>query len=108
MGYIDGDGSLTYYSGIKNHVPEWKGFNLNITGTLEMIEFTRKVLNKPNIKAFQRRPERHKNNWTLNIQGNEQLYNILSWIYDDEEINCICMQRKYNNWLILKSQIEEK
>ena len=108
LGYIDGDGSLTYYSGIKNHVPEWKGFNLNITGTLEMIEFTRKVLNKPNIKAFQRRPERHKNNWTLNIQGNEQLYNILSWIYDDEEINCICMQRKYNNWLILKSQIEEK
>lgn len=104
LGYIDGDGSIAYYVTSTGR----KQFNLNITGTHETISFIADYFNKANLKLFSRYPKKNNNNITLNIQGNDQLYSILSNLYCDEDINSICMERKYKKYLELKEQQETK
>jgi len=57
------------------------------------------LLNKPNLKPVQRFPDRNKNNWSLNIQGNQQIIALLNKIYENQDLVNICMKRKYNKYL---------
>lgn len=104
LGYIDGDGCISYTVTNTGR----KQFILNVTGTHQTIEFIQKYFQKQQIKLFERNPERHVNNVMINLQGNDQLYEILSDLYSDAEINKICMQRKYERFLLLKEQQEKK
>lgn len=104
LGYIDGDGSITYSTTSTGR----KQFCLNITGTEETLDYIKIHLHKQNLKSMCRHPENNTNNYTLSIQGNEQLYKILSRLYSDEEIVKICMKRKYNRFLMLEKQIASK
>jgi len=104
LGYIDGDGCITY----SKTNTERKQFALNITGTYQIIEYIQTYLGKTNLKTFQRNPQNGKNNVSITIQGNDQLLAILSSLYDDNEIVQICMQRKYERFLLLKEQQERK
>lgn len=65
-------------------------------------------LRASHLKLIQRYPERKNNNVTINIQGNTQLYHMLSELYSDDDINNICMQRKYQRFLMIKKQQERK
>lgn len=104
LGYIDGDGSITYSTTTTGR----KQFALNITGTFETIDFIKEYFNLSHLKTFQRFPERRNNNTTLCVQGNDQLNSILTKLYSDDFINEICLQRKYQRYLILKEQQEKK
>lgn len=104
LGYLDGDGSISYFTTNTGR----KQFNITFTGTLETIHYIQHFLCKDNLKIIQRYPERKVNNYTLYVSGNEQLYAILSDLYSDPEINQICMKRKFDKYMLLKKQIEEK
>lgn len=104
LGYIDGDGCISYCTTNTGR----KQFNVNITGTHQMIQYIQEYFKKQNIKLHERHPENGVNNITLNLQGNDQLYGILSNLYSDNEINSICIQRKYERFLLLKEQQEKK
>lgn len=104
LGYFDGDGSISYCTTNTGR----KQFNITFTGTLETIHYIQHFLCKDNLKIIQRYPERKVNNYTLYVSGNEQLYAILSDLYSDPEINQICMKRKFDKYMLLKKQIEEK
>lgn len=104
LGFIDGDGSISYYTTNTGR----KQFNLSITGTLEIVHYVMKYWNKENLKILQRYPERNVNNYTLSVSGNDQLLVFLNELYSDIDINKICLQRKYNKYLLLKEQQENK
>lgn len=104
LGYIDGDGSISYYTTSTGR----KHFSLNVTGTNEMISYITDYFNLGHIKLFKRHLDRDNNNISLNVQGNDQLYKILSELYSDKDINKICMKRKYSRFKLLKEQKECK
>lgn len=100
IGYIDGDGCITYATTNTGR----KQFCLMITGTYEMCSWVREYFGS-NVKLHQRHPERGVNNYTLSISGNVQLEKLLTSLYDNEHINSICMQRKYEKYLLLRQQL---
>lgn len=104
LGYLDGDGSISYYTTNTGR----KHFNVTFTGTYETIRYIQNFINKKELNIWQRHPDRKTEIYTLSISGNEQLYSILSILYSDQEINQICMKRKFDKYMLLKKQIEEK
>lgn len=76
---------------------------INVCGTRE---FLTGVLNAIgyNSRLYQRHPERNVNNYDIDIGGNRQVINILSFIYRDATVY---LERKYNRFLELKSLCQE-
>lgn len=99
LGLLDGDGCITYYTTNTGR----KHFGLSFVGTKETCEYIKKFL-KSDVKLFKRYKESDKNNYSFVIQGNIQIYKILSNLYD-EKVKDICLERKYNKFLELKEQI---
>lgn len=104
LGYFDGDGSLSY--SITN--TGRKHFTLNFVGTLETIKYIQKYFNKENIKISKRHPNHNVNNYSFSLQGNAQIFKIMSDLYSDNEILKFCLKRKYEKYLVLKEQQEIK
>lgn len=96
-GYFDGDGCLTtagmYINGNKK-------FNIKIVGTKDMISNIQKCFGT-NLKIIQRYPNRNVDNWTLTINGNVQVKNIMEYLYND---STIYLERKYKKYLELINQ----
>ena len=95
-GYFDGDGSLA-----KSGDKKWHIFDLKFTGTYEVISGIRHLVGKDNVKLSQRHPERDNNNYSLNLCGDLQCYNICKWMYKDATIY---LERKYKRYKILESK----
>lgn len=99
LGLIDGDGTISYYTTNTNR----KQFSVLFTGTKEVCEYILNFYNK-DIKLIQRWENRENiNNYSFSLQGNIQLYQILSSMYTDKIIDH-CLQRKYQKYLLLKEQ----
>ena len=101
LGLLDGDGCITYYTTNTGR----KHFSLSFVGTKETCEYIQEFLGS-NVKLFKRHKESNSNNYSFVIQGNVQIYRILSSLYDNE-IEKICLKRKHNKFLELKEQIEK-
>lgn len=97
-GYFDGDGSIS-----KTKSKKSPSFRFRLCGTKE---FLRGVLNAIGVdsKLYQRHPERNVNNYDIDIGGNRQVIEILSFIYKDATVY---LERKYNRFLELKSLCQE-
>ena len=100
LGYFDGDGSLTH---CKTLTPRLQ-FGLSFTGSKQACEWIMNELGL-NVALVQRRKEYENNCYTLNIQGNAQLYRIMKSFYSDSHVNDICMSRKYKKFEMLRQQI---
>lgn len=100
LGYFDGNGCLTCCKTLTSRLQ----FGLSFTGSKQVCEWIMKELGL-NVVLVQRRKEYENNCYTLNIQGNVQLYHIMKSFYSDSHINDICMNRKYKKFEMLRQQI---
>lgn len=96
-GYFDGDGGFNKACS-QNHL-----YDIGFTGTLEVLNDIKKILNKENLKLSQRYPEKNNNNYSLRICGDLQCYKIGKWMYKD---STIFLERKYKRFLELKNKYE--
>lgn len=96
-GYFDGDGCLTHGGKCKNGNTI---YNIKIVGTKNMLINIEKIL-KIDIKLQQRHPKRNVDNWTLTINGNQQVKKIMNYLYKD---STIFLNRKYERYLELIKQ----
>lgn len=94
LGIFDGDGCLVLATPRK----PTRSFevNLSFTGTKELLEGIQKVLGVQHLKLSQRFPERHNNNYTLQITGFQQVLKILKKLYQNAP-NCV-LKRKQNKF----------
>lgn len=103
-GYMDGDGSISYWVANKN--TNWKKFELNFCGTTEMMYgiseiFKNKFNCSPAMSA--RYEERNNNNKQFVICGNRIILNILDWLYSGANTY---MKRKYDKYLELQEEVK--
>lgn len=94
-GYMDGDGCITYCGKQKCGVQEFK---VSFCGTQEMLNGIQKVFGYN--KKLGKRWNDNKNNYTLDISGNRQVYDFLTTLYDNATIY---LERKYERYLELKN-----
>lgn len=99
LGLLDGDGCITYYTTNTGR----KHFSLSYVGTKETCEYILDFFNSK-VKLHKRHKDSDVNNFSFVIQGNVQIYKILSSLYDDKIVK-ICLERKYNKFLELEEQI---
>ena len=97
-GYFDGDGSFAKSGEKKYHT-----YDMKFTGTYEVIVAIRSYFNKDNLKLQQRYPNRDNNNYSLNICGDKQVYNLGKLLYKDATIY---LQRKHERLLELQKKYE--
>ena len=76
---------------------------MKFTGTYEVIVAIRSYFNKDNLKLQQRYPNRDNNNYSLNICGDKQVYNLGKLLYKDATIY---LQRKHERFLELQKKYE--
>lgn len=100
LGLIDGDGCITYSTTNTGR----KHFGFSFVGTKESCEYILDYF-KSNVKLHKRHKDSDNNNYSFTLQGNVQLYRILTDLYDEKAIE-LCLKRKYNKFLELKQQIE--
>lgn len=90
-GFSDGDGSI-----IISHLKSGQTkYSWQITSTKEMCQSILDFIGKPELKLWQRWPERDVNNWSMTISGNIQVPLILDIIYKDATIY---LKRKYEKY----------
>lgn len=94
-GYMDGDGCVTYCGKQKCGNQEFK---VNFCGTQEMLNGIQKVFGYN--KKLGKRWDDGKNNYTLDISGNCQVYDFLTILYNNATIY---LERKYKRYLELKN-----
>ena len=94
-GYMDGDGCITYCGKQKCGIQEFK---VSFCGTQEMLNGIQKIFDYN--KKLGKRWNNNKNNYTLDISGNRQVYNFLTTLYDNATIY---LERKYERYLELKN-----
>lgn len=100
-GYMDGDGSFTYY--INKGKIKGKKYSICFVGTIDFLESLRKIFQDQlsisvSGKLINRWPERQTNIRQLFISGGNQVIKILDWLYNDSRIY---LNRKYNKYLDL-------
>lgn len=83
-GFMDGDGCISIRT--QNNK---KYFSLSFTGTKEMMDKLKEVLNVDNTISF------YKNAYALHIGKKKDVLRILDWIYKDANLY---LQRKYNKY----------
>ncbi len=86
-GYLDGDGSITRNSSTNPQA------TLKFCGTLEMLEAIQRILKVQHLVLEHKKELGDKNNFQLTIGGNNQVYRILKWLYQD---TTIYLQRKFD------------
>ena len=92
-GYFDGDGSLAISGDKKYHT-----YDICILGTTEFLETLKTILNKENVKLQKRHKNRDGNVQSLRLCGDNQVYQIMSWLY----LDCtVYMERKFERYLDL-------
>ena len=116
LGLFDGDGSISCINTVwwskdenkkfyKRKVYEDKfTFSSSVTGTKETLDYIKDFFGV-NLK-LQKRYKDDKNNYSLQINDNVQIYNLLSKLYNEDCLK-YCMKRKYENFLLLKSQLSK-
>ena len=90
-GYIDGDGSISYYRKPNNKI----NIGLGVVGTKELINGIKSFLNLSHLKSHQRHPEKDTNNYSFNVGGNIQVLKILDNLYKNATIY---LDRKYEKY----------
>lgn len=102
-GMFDGDGCLTFRAN-KGNI-EWKW---SLSTTKECGEKIKEILKNIDINStLYYTSETDNNTYELSISGNEQIKKLLSWLYN-ESTNKIRLDRKYNRYLALCEQQENK
>ncbi|MCM3797717.1 LAGLIDADG family homing endonuclease [Caldifermentibacillus hisashii] len=101
-GYMDGDGSFSYYVLKNGKEKGQEKYSISICGTKEMLEGIRHYLQDSlnmsiKSKLTQRHPSRGNNNWNLNITGRIQVLKVLDWLYEDATIYLKRKYEKYKN-----------
>lgn len=94
-GYSDGDGSIVIAHLTTGRSAGTIKYSWSITSTKEMCQGILNFLGKPNLKLYQRFPERQVNNWTMEVSGNQQVPKLFSKIYDNATI---FLERKYKKY----------
>ncbi len=94
-GLSDGDGSVII-SHLKNGSLK---YNWQLTSTKEMCQGILDFIEKPYLSLYQRFPERHVNNWTLSICGNNQVVEVLNKFYANATIY---LERKYKKYVEMR------
>lgn len=97
-GYFDGDGAISKTKSKKSF-----SYRFRLCGTREFLTGVLNVIGY-NSRLYQRHPERNVNNYEIDIGGNRQVLDILSFIYKDATVY---LERKYNRFLGLKSLCQE-
>lgn len=94
-GYMDGDGCITYAGKQKCGNQEFK---VSFCGTQEVLNGIQQVFGYN--KKLSKRWNDNKNNYTLDISGNKQVYDFLTVLYDNATIY---LKRKHERYLELKN-----
>ncbi len=97
-GYFDGDGCLSCTIQKRDN---YKKFYFDLLSTYELLKRVQDLLKKElgiNSALKKRWPKRNNNNWTLRINGNNQILKLCGWMYDDSNVY---LNRKYNKYLEL-------
>lgn len=105
LGLIDADGSVLRHKRTHKSANRLRGeyvYQIGFTGTYETCIFVKKFFNS-SVKIHTRHKDRDNNNYTVLFQGNEQVLRLCSMLYDENSIK-FCMQRKYENYLLLKEE----
>lgn len=104
-GYFDGDGSISFW------IKQWKtttnkNYTWQITSTKNFCEGAKQIIEYfAKITPYQRatHPKLNQITTTISLGGNQQVYRLMSWLYQDATI---FLKRKHNKYLELKSLIE--
>lgn len=90
-GIMDGDGDIGWHN---FNTKEY--FKIGFSGTKDLLNGIKEILGKPDLKL-----EDRGNCYYFNINGNNQLKNILSYIYKDSynEIELTRKRERYNDFL---------
>lgn len=96
-GYMDGDGCITY--GSKQKCGN-RDFKVSFCGTQELLTGIQKIFGYN--KTLTKRWNDNKNNYTLDISGNQQVYAFLTVLYDNA---IIYLKRKHDRYLELKNTL---
>lgn len=100
-GYFDGDGCISM-SKSKSQTPMYEA---NITSTYEFLKSVYQRLPLNSNKEFnpkQRHPERNNNNWTFRFGGNQQMLQVLNYLYQGST-NETRLDRKYEKYKELQN-----
>ena len=106
-GYFDGDGSISYSSRQNNH-GESLHFNMTFTGTYEIVNQIKLLLNKNCcnfVGDIRSRRDNGVNNYTLTINGNDIIQKICEYMYEDCSIK---LDRKYKKYQLLINEINRR
>lgn len=96
LGYFDGDGCISL-AHRKNDNKEY--FEMNITGTLETIQYFKQYFGHG---CITKRHKDEKNNYTLQFSNNySTIYNALKKLYTYKDNLTFFLQRKYNLFMKL-------
>lgn len=107
-GYFDGDGSISYTTRTSSVRDERLHFQITFTGTFEMMTGIREYLNKYVVNFvgyIYKRWKTDVNNYTLTIDGNNVIKQILDWMYKDSAIH---LKRKYDKYILLVNEIDKR
>lgn len=98
-GYVDGDGCITYHI---NKNTSRMVFALKICSTKEMLIGIHNYLPRKNKKdiALEKRVKNNINNYSVSYGGNNQVNNMLNYLYGNANIY---LDRKYERYLLLKN-----
>lgn len=108
LGLLDSDGSISKCRRPSKTKVNYKGayiFQVNFTGTKESCEYVKRYFGS-NVK-LSKRHKNNTNNYTIVFQGNNQLIEYLSRIYDANSIK-FCLKRKYKMYIELVEQYSDK
>lgn len=99
-GYMDGDGSINWRKEDYNGSLSFIGSITFISELLMLLQarfkFTSKLTHKSGTDSRCA---------SFQVSGNRQILEILDWIYKDSSL---CLDRKYNKYLILKNVVENR
>ncbi len=109
LGLLDSDGSISKIKRPPTKTNKnYKGvyvYQFNFTGTNEVCEFVKEFFGS-SVKLTKRHAN-EVNNYTVFFQGNLQVKNYLSRLYDEISLN-FCLKRKHEKYIELVEQYKDK
>ena len=107
-GYFDGDGSINYYNKVfKSKIS--RRYAVSITSSKYFCEENIKIIKQfTNLNMYSRLAHKNLGNditTTISIGGNQQVYQLMCWLYKDA---AIFFKRKHDKFLELEKEINER
>lgn len=99
-GLLDADGSFTVYATTNNAVKYNLSFggNKDILKYIENVLIENKLISKYKRKTYKRHEERDGYYFNIRICGKQNVFNALSWLYDDSIIYLDRKKEKYEKY----------